>query len=342
MARKVWIDFAAVRAALTFGDVLTHYNLTPEGGSNQLKIACPFHEDATPSCSINLEKHIFRCFGCEAKGNALEFIILMEDGDKDDTSDMHAAASLAVEMMGRNISEFGKSSTAKAKPAKKAGATKTAQDQPSDTSNATQATDETNSDPKPNPPLSISLDLEHEHPFLLDRNIDPELAEAYGIGFCNGGIMKGRIAIPIHNLAGELVAFAGRFASEEIPEKTERYRFPKKFRKSLELWNIHRAAAFEKRHLTLVEGYWSAIRLQEAGIPVAALMGTSLSEAQAKLVRAAGFKYTTLLLDGDDAGRAAADAAVPTLSRYLYTRILQLPDGVKPDTMSAEFMKRLS
>lgn len=339
MPKKQWIDFAAVRAALTFTDVLTHYNLTPEGGSTQLKIACPFHEDATPSCSINLKKHIFRCFGCTAKGNALEFIILMEDGDKDDASDMHAAASLAVEMMGRNISEFGKSSTAKAKPGAK---TASAKGQPPNTGDAPKAVEEAKPDPKPNPPLSISLDLEHEHPFLLDRNIDPELAEAYGIGFCNGGIMKGRIAIPIHNLVGELVAYAGRFASEEIPEKTERYRFPKKFRKSLELWNIHRAAAFEKRHLTLVEGYWSAIRLQEAGIPVAALMGTSLSEAQAKLVRAAGFKYATLLLDGDDAGRVAADAAVPTLSRYLYTRILQLPDGVKPDTMSAEFMKRLS
>ena len=79
-----------------------------------------------------------------------------------------------------------------------------------------------------------------------------------------------------------------------------------------------------------------------ASIPAAALMGTSVSDEQAELVRAAGFKFTIHLLDGDDAGREAAKVAAHVLSKQVYVRTLELPDGDKPDTMSASFMKRLT
>lgn len=347
MPKRQWIDFAKVRAALTFDEVLTHYDLAPADQKTQTKINCPFHDDATPSCSINREKQIFRCFGCNECGNALEFITLMEGGAKDEPADMHQAAALAVELMGRDLSDFGKDSKGAETPktarraSKKAKADKAAP-KPSKAADGDPAASDEPPAPEPNPAIDIKLTLDPEHPFLTDRGINSDLAERYGLGYCDKGIMRGRIAIPIHNLTGELVAYAGRFASEDLPEKTERYRFPKQFRKSLELWNIHRAAAFEKRHLTLVEGYWSAMRLQEAGIPAAALMGTSLSAEQAKLVREAGFKFATLLLDGDDAGREAASAAAPILAEHVYTRILPLPDGVKPDDMPESFLKRLT
>lgn len=347
MPKKQWIDFAKVRAALTFDDVFAHYDLAPPDQKTQTKINCPFHDDATPSCSINREKQIFRCFGCNESGNALEFISLMESGAKDDPADMYQAAALAVDMMGRDLSEFGKDSKGPETPkparreAKQPKTRKTAA-KASKAADGSPAASGEPPTPEPNPAIDIELKLDPEHSFLADRGITPELATRYGLGYCDKGIMRGRIAIPIHNLAGELVAYAGRYASDELPENTERYRFPKKFRKSLELWNIHRAAAFFKRHLTLVESYWSAIRLQEAGIPAAALMGTSLSVEQAKLVREAGFKLATLLLDGDDAGREAAIAAAPILAEHVYTRILPLPDGVKPDDMPERFLKRLT
>ena len=95
-----------------------------------------------------------------------------------------------------------------------------------------------------------------------------------------------------------------------------------------------------KRYLVLVEGYWSAIRLHEAGIPVVALMGTSVSQAQAQLVREAGFKFITQLLDGDEAGRAAAKENAHILAQHVYVRTIELPDGEKPDTVSEDFLKQ--
>jgi len=129
--------------------------------------------------------------------------------------------------------------------------------------------------------------------------------------------MKGRIAIPIHNQLGELVAYVGRYANEHIPGKVDRYRFPKRFLKSLELYNIHLAMTLEKRYLVLVEGYWSAIRLHEAG-----------------------FKFVTQLLDGDDAGRSAAKENAHILAQHVYVRTIEMPDDEKPDTVSEDFLKQ--
>lgn len=346
MSRKQWIDFTAVREALGFPAVLQNYGIDHPGGQSQFKVHCPFHEDNTPSCSINTEKGIFKCFGCHTQGNVLEFVIFMEDGDPDSKEDMYAGAQTAISIMGRSPDDFAKPSdrtshktapeTAKKEnPAHKpSAAKKTPQAAKPDVS------EDVKSEPRKNKPFGRELELEHAHPFLIERGIEPDIAEKYGVGFCNAGIMKGRIAIPIHNLDGQVLAYAGRYASEDIPDGTDRYRFPKRFLKSLELFNLHRAVELRKRYLVIVEGYWSAIRLNEAGIPAGALMGTSLSPAQAELVRQAGFRHAILLLDGDEAGRAAAPEAAFVLSQHVYVRTMELPDGVKPDTVSEDFLNQ--
>ena len=346
MSRKQWIDFTAVREALDFDTVLSHYGIDHPSGSKQFKLNCPFHEDKTPSCSINAAKGIFKCFGCHTQGNVFEFVIHMEGGDPESKEDMYAGAQTAISIMGRNPDEFAREPASKGvktahrtakkqKPPTTSSVTrKTAQAAKSD------ATEDVKTEPRKNKPFGRELELEHDHPFLIERGIEPETAETYGIGYCDAGIMKGRIAIPIHNLKGEVMAYAGRYASEDMPDGTDRYRFPKRFLKSLELYNLHRAVELRKRYLIIVEGYWSAIRFNEAGIPAAALMGTSLSTAQAELVRTAGFRYAILLLDGDEAGRKAAPEAAFVLSQHVYVRTMELPDGVKPDKVSEDFLNQ--
>jgi len=346
MSRKQWIDFTSVREALDFPAVLQHYGIDQPSDQAQVKIACPFHEDKTPSCSINARKGIFKCFGCHTQGNVLEFVIFMEDGDPDSKEDMYAGAQTAISIMGRSPDEFAKQpdrrsartapeTVKKGKPARNpSGGKKSSQAAKSD------ASEDVTSEPRQNKPFGRELELEHEHPFLIERGIKPEVAAKYGIGFCNVGIMKGRIAVPIHNLDGEVLAYAGRYADEDIPDGTDRYRFPKRFLKSLELYNLHRAVELRKRYLVIVEGYWSAIRLNEAGVPAVALMGTSISPTQAEVVRKAGFRHAILLLDGDKAGREAAPDAAFVLSQHVYVRTLELPEGAKPDTVSEDFLNQ--
>ena len=78
------------------------------------------------------------------------------------------------------------------------------------------------------------------------------------------------------------------------------------------LFNLHRVAAGE--HVVLVEGYWSAIRLHALGIPVAGLMGWSVSPEQIALLRDRGVRFVTLLLDGDETGRRGRERVLPELS----------------------------
>src|SRR5256885_944822 len=79
------------------------------------------------------------------------------------------------------------------------------------------------------------------------------------------GSMGGRIAIPIHNQAGQVVAYAGRWP-DDPPEGTAKYRLPKAFRKSLELFNCHRAGAADAaRPLVVVEGFFDCIKIWQAG-----------------------------------------------------------------------------
>jgi DNA primase len=71
-------------------------------------VHCPFHEDKTPSCSINAAKGIFKCFGCQSQDNVLEFVIFMEGGDPASKEDMYAGAQTAIDIMGRSPDDFAK------------------------------------------------------------------------------------------------------------------------------------------------------------------------------------------------------------------------------------------
>jgi len=74
-----WVDFKAIKAAVSFGKVLDHYGieLKPAKGSELLGL-CPYHEDTKPSFRVNTEKGVFHCFGCDAKGNILDFVARKE------------------------------------------------------------------------------------------------------------------------------------------------------------------------------------------------------------------------------------------------------------------------
>jgi DNA primase len=145
--------------------------------------------------------------------------------------------------------------------------------------------------------------------------------------------MAGRICIPVHDTGGQLVAYAGRWPGEDVPEDQERYKLPKNFQKSRVLFKLHRVRDAE--HVVLVEGYWSTFRLHALGVPVAALMGSSVSEEQLALLGERGTRYVTLLLDGDDAGRKARERAAPALSRAFFVRAPFSPTGRSP-TRSAK------
>jgi DNA primase len=153
--------------------------------------------------------------------------------------------------------------------------------------------------------------------------------------------MAGRIAIPIHNAEGKLVAYAGRWVGtpDTLPEGKGKYELPAGFHKELELFNLHRVA--HCRHLVVVEGYFGAIRLHGLRIPAVALMGGSISHPQLELLAHTDARHITVMLDGDDAGRKAAKEVAGAVAEVAWTRIVHLPDGAQPDTIDAAELDNL-
>jgi len=318
-----YIDFAFVKENASFERVLEHYNIEARGSGTQRSVSCPFHPDKRPSCRVELDKKIWHCFSCQASGNILEFVAKLEDAD------LRTAAMKIAEVCGvTTAAARGPSAkSSRASPHRRKGAgTQKPQPEAKKPSPAPPARPEG----PVNVPLTFELKLDLEHPYLVERGLSAELVARFGLGYCSRGVMAGRICIPIHDAAGQLVAYAGRWPGEP-PEDVERYRLPAKFEKSRVLFNLHRVAAGE--HIVLVEGYFSSFRLHALGVPVAALMGSSVSEEQLALLGERGTRQVTLLLDGDEAGRKARERALPALANAFFVRAPLLPDGEKPDTL---------
>ena len=84
-------------------------------------------------------------------------------------------------------------------------------------------------------------------------------------------MMKGRVTMPGHNVADELLAYAGRLISDDVPEGSGKYLFAARFHEHLVLYNQHRVLG--RKHLVVVEGFFDVFRLHTLGVPAVAPMG---------------------------------------------------------------------
>jgi DNA primase len=204
-----------------------------------------------------------------------------------------------------------------------------------------------------NAPLDFELQrLEHDHPYLRERGFTDETIKTFGLGYCHRGLMKGRIAIPLHNKEGALIGYAGRIVDEEaIGKDTPRYLFPgsrerggtrHEFRKSAFLYNGFRVG--NPSELVVVESFTAVWWLTQAGITnVVALMGASCSETQAGLLRdlvpEGGSIW--LLPDGDKAGERMAEETLVLLAPHRFMRWVKLDEGQQPTELSSEELHTL-
>jgi 5S rRNA maturation endonuclease (ribonuclease M5) len=186
---------------------------------------------------------------------------------------------------------------------------------------------------EPNRPLGFTLrGIDSRHPYLTHRGISLATAQWFGVGMYRGeGFLAGRVVIPIRDQNCQLVAYAGRAVNGEAPK----YRFPAGFRKSQVLFNLDRAIHTNGHTAIVVEGFFDAMKVHQAGHPgVVALMGSFLSQRQSELLRR-HFHHVTLLLDGDQPGRRAAEVIASSLSSQVSVYQIELPIGVQPDQLSS-------
>jgi DNA primase len=187
-----------------------------------------------------------------------------------------------------------------------------------------------------NPPLSWCLQgISSDHPYLLEeRKFSKEVLDAFGVGFFPGkGIMAGRVVFPLRDRFGALTGYAGRAVGEVA--HGDRWRFPSGFRRNQCLWGFHRASASDLELVVVVESFWGALRLWEAGYRAVALLGKTVSDYQVELI--SHFKCAVLMLDGDQPGKEAVPAALGKIAQKAFVRVIQVegqPDHYSPSDLA--------
>jgi DNA primase len=340
MPKSSFVDFRAVKAAITMEQVLEHYGILDrfKRSGDSLSGPCPIHKGSNSTqFRVSTTKNIWNCFSeCKHGGNTLDFIARMEN------ISIHAAALKVIEWFKLDPAEMTVAESAVEHADESAPGETEAKPKP-----VAKKALPTAEKVAPNAALKFRLDkLEREHPYLIkERGLLLETIVDFGIGFCAKGMMAGRIAIPIHSPDGNVVAYAGRWPGEPA-EDTPKYKLPQGFRKSLEVFNIDRAIKDSTENpLIIVEGFFDCMKINQAGWhKVVALMGATMSAAQEELIRkhTARNSQIIVMLDENEAGRAGREDIACRLSKHCFIKIHEFdtPDA-EPEYLTSTELRAI-
>jgi DNA primase len=321
-----WIDFTALKRQVSIKDVLSRYGLLAglhEKKAGRLVGPCPIHGGKNgTSFNVDLEKNVFHCFSQCGGGNVLDLVMKLERTDSIRTAGEKVADWFEL--------KFERTRTSAAVPQGEA-ATRPTQSPPArPPATATS-----------NPPLERPLkDLNPDHPYLVARGLTVPTIKTFELGHCVRGLMRSRIAIAIRGTDSQLLAYSGRAVDDDFAAKAGKYRLPEGFRKDV-LFNLHRAKEHAKNGLIAVEGFFDCFKVHQAGFPnVVALMGSTLSDAQAELF-VAHTDRVALMFDGDDAGTKCLREFYARLRRRMYLREIHLEPGEQPDALTEDRIREL-
>lgn len=323
-------------------DVVSEYLTLKKAGRNFVGL-CPFHQEKTPSFTVNREKQIFYCFGCGEGGNVITF--LMKIADKTfpeaikDLADRTGVVlpviastearkrdslkegilhvnSRAAQYFARNL--FSAAGASARRHLRERGIS----DQTVKTFNLGYVPDNWRS-------LADFLD---------QSGVSLKLAEQAGLLVVDksGGFydrFRNRLMFPIENVSGDVIAFGGRILGPGEPKYLNSPESPV-YIKGRNLYGLHQTkdAIRAKGYAIIVEGYFDLISLWNAGMGnVVATLGTALTREHLELLR----RYTrdvVVLFDPDEAGRKAVDRSLELfLSSEMRAKVLVLPGPDDPD-----------
>lgn len=326
-------------------DVIDNFVPLRKAGKNHQAL-CPFHDEKTPSFTVNQDKQFYHCFGCGASGTAISF--LMEFGHMDFVEAIHdlaAKAGLEVPREGGPVAAKEEGQSA----------------------------------------LFELMELVvryyrtqlREHPeaqqavsYLKNRGITGELAAEFELGYAppgwdnllkqfgqseaarkrlasigmtierdEGGFydrFRNRIMFPIRDQRGRAIGFGGRVLDDGTPKYLNSPETPI-FHKGKELYGLYQARhkSPADQPVFIVEGYMDVLALAQHKLPnVVATLGTAATADQLSRM----FRHTSRLIfcfDGDEAGKKAAwramETALPLLRDGRQAFFMFLPDGMDPD-----------
>ena len=342
-----------IRQASDILEVINDFVSLKKRGSNYIA-CCPFHNEKTPSFNVNPVRQIYKCFGCGKAGDAVRFVMDIENIGYGE------ALRYLAKKYGVEIEEQEQTPEELLRQNERESLLIALNFAKTHFQELMQKTDEGKSIGLSyfrergftNPTIDafeLGYSLDQWDGLLqagIKRGYNPDMLEKAGLILrkeAEGGgkaktfdRFRGRVMFPIHNVSGRVIAFGARILKTDknqpkylnSPETTV-------YHKSQVLYGIYQAkqAIRQEDVCFLTEGYTDVISLHQAGIKnVVASSGTSLTTEQIRLVA----RFTpniTILYDGDAAGiKAALRGLDMVLEEGLNLRLLLLPDGEDPDS----------
>jgi len=340
-----------IKSRIDIVELASEFLTLKKAGRNYIGL-CPFHQEKTPSFTVNREKQMFYCFGCGEGGNAITLLMKIAN-----MTFPEAIKSLAektgVILPLRSVNKDGSQKDSLREEITGLNLKAAQQFSRNLNSSAGKAARE----------------------YLQIRGISEEAIKHFRLGFApdtwrsltdyiegSGSSLKlaeqaglivpgkegsfydrfrGRLIFPIENVFGEIVAFGGRVMEKSEPKYLNSPESPV-YTKGKNLYGLNKAKEeIRKQSFALiVEGYLDLISLWNAGIRnVVATLGTALTREHLELLR----RYTlnvVALFDPDEAGKRALDRSLELfLSMNMHAKALILPEGCDPDDYVKKYGK---
>lgn len=331
-------------------DLISRYVPLKRGGRNYMGL-CPFHNEKTPSFSVSEEKQLYHCFGCQASGNAIGFVMEKENLDFLDAIE-YLADQFNIDLSSYRIEKGKQDPYEKYKPL-----------------------------------YSINRQAavyyyknlkrsQNAMQYLQNRGIDQATIDHFGLGYsgntwdgllksvgtskafvelmCKAGLLskkeesthyydrfRSRVMFPIRDVKGNFLGFGGRVMDETLPKYLNTSETPV-FSKSHTLYGLYhgKKAIKEEGTVLVVEGYFDVIALHQVGIEYAvATLGTALTTDHGKVLDRYA-KTIVLCFDGDMAGKKAAMRSIEVLKDVeAKIKVLTLEGNLDPDEYIRKFGK---
>jgi len=343
VARIAQSSIDQVVATADIVEVVGQYTDLKKAGANYSG-RCPFHEERTPSFSVNPTEKLYYCFGCGAGGNLIGFVMAKE------TMDFPEAVEYLADKYGIALEYDESGGRGDAERRRRERLRVLLED-------ATKYYERV---------LWDSPAAADARAYLSGRGLSVEACRAFRVGYSlpgwerlrDGALAKGfteqdlldaglvipgkrgrpydrfrgRIMFPLGDERGRTLGFGARTMGDEKPKYLNSPETPL-YHKSEALFGLDKAKAAVRQEdrIYVVEGYTDVMALAQAGVAnVVASMGTALTEQQ--LERMARLTHTVYLCyDADAAGIGAMQRAL-TLGRRmnLSLHVVRIPDGLDP------------
>ncbi len=336
----------SLRNANPIEDVMRSYVTLKRSGSRNFVCSCPFHSEKSPSCTVFVDTQSFYCFGCQAGGDVIGFIMKIENLTfMEAVKFLAARAGMEVPESGSRTDQFSHRRT-RIYEMNRLAANHFYR-------NLVSGSDKSG--------------LE----YLISRRLRPETIKKYGLGYSsdswndltdylrsegygddeiidawlagrgrNGNLydmFRKRVMFPIVDMRGNIIGFGGRVLDDSKPKYLNTGKTPV-FDKGQNLFSMNFAKDSDTKRLILCEGYMDVIAVNQAGFSNAvATLGTAITSDQARLISHYA-NEVIIAYDSDGAGQNATQKALNQFSEVgLQARILRMEGAKDPDEYIKKF-----